>query len=70
MRLFIEANRSGYKPEQCGKTLTVAELIQELQGYDEDAKVYLSNDGGYTYGSLNTFGISEDWGDEEEEVTA
>lgn len=65
MRLFIEASRSGYKPEQCGKTLTVAELIQELQGYDEDAKVYLSNDGGYTFGALNCWSLTEE--DEEEQ---
>jgi hypothetical protein len=67
MRLFIESSRKGYKPEQCGKTLTVRELIEQLQQFDdEDAKVYISNDGGYTFGSLNQWSITEDWDDEEE----
>ena len=66
MRVMIESNRNGYKPEQCGKTLTVRELIEQLQGYDEDAKVYISNDEGNTFGSLNQWSITGQ--DEDEEV--
>lgn len=65
MRLFIESSRKGYKPEQCGKTLTVRELMAQLQDFDEDTPIYISNDGGYTYGSLNQWSITEDWDDEE-----
>lgn len=50
--LFINANRNGYSPEQCGHTLTVGELINYLQELDEDTKIYVSNDNGYTYGSI------------------
>lgn len=66
MRLFIEGNRKGYKPEQCGKTLTVRELIEQLQQFDEDTEVYISNDEGYTFGSLNQWSLTEDWDDEQE----
>ena len=50
--LFIEGNRDGYAPNQCYETLTVGELISILENYDEDLKVYLRNDNGYTYGSI------------------
>ena len=51
-RLFINANRNGYSPDQCGPTMTVFELLDKLQDYKNDTLVYLSNDNGYTYGSI------------------
>ena len=50
--LFIEGRRNGYGPDQCGKTMTVAELIEFLEEFDEDTPIYLRNDGGYTYGNI------------------
>lgn len=50
--LFISGKSNGYGTDQCGKTLTVKELIEILQEYDEDSPVYLRNDNGYTYGSI------------------
>lgn len=35
-----------------GYTLSVAELINELHNLPQDAKIVVSNDGGYTYGSI------------------
>lgn len=35
-----------------GYTLSVAELIDELHNLPQDAKIVVSNDGGYTYGSI------------------
>ena len=52
-KLFLEGRRNGYDPEQCGRTMTVRELIEFLEQFDEDAEVYLRNDGGYTYGSID-----------------
>ena len=57
--IFIEGNRNGYGIEQCGYTMTVGELIEELQQYNENTPVYLRNDKGYTYGSINYEDISE-----------
>ena len=51
-KVFIEGRRDGYSPEQCGRTMTVGELIAYLENFDEDAKIYLENDGGYTYGYI------------------
>lgn len=67
--LFIEGKRNGYGIDQCGKTLTVGELIEILAEYDEDTPVYLRNDGGYTYGSITDRDINtaEDLGIEAEE---
>lgn len=50
--LFINGKKNGYGTDQCGKTLTVGELIEILQEYGEDSPVYLRNDSGYTYGSI------------------
>ena len=52
MAIYIEGRRNGYNPEQCGDTMTVGELMEYLCEFDETEKVYLINDGGYTYGSI------------------
>lgn len=59
-KLFINGKRNGYGTDQCGKTLTVGELIETLQEYDENSKVYLRNDNGYTYGSITRGDIYTD----------
>ena len=59
--LYIEGRRNGYEPEQCGKTMTVRELIEFLEGCDEEALVYLKNDGGYTYGSITETSFEDDF---------
>ena len=59
MKLFIEGRRNGYTPEQCDETLTVGEMIEILSQYDEDMKIYLRNDNGYTYGNIDEFSFSE-----------
>lgn len=58
--VFIEGNRDCYHPKQKeDKTMTVGELISTLQDYPEDAKVFLRNDNGYTYGSISSYDIQE-----------
>lgn len=56
--IFINTNHSGYAPEQCGKTLTVGELISILEDFEEDCPVYLRHDNGYTYSSIIECDIS------------
>lgn len=51
--VMIENSRTGYTPRQCGRTFTVGELIEFLEQFDEELPVYLSNDNGYTYGSIS-----------------
>ena len=65
--LFITGKRNGYSPEQCGRTLTVGELIELLEECDEDSPVYLKNDGGYTYGSITRYDFEMRIDEEEEE---
>ena len=50
--LFIQNIRNGYGPDQCGNTMTVAELIEFLEQFEEDTKIYISNDSGYTYSAI------------------
>ena len=52
MILTINAHREGYAPDQIASTMTVGELIEFLNNFDEDEKVYLSHDNGYTYGGI------------------
>lgn len=67
--LIIEAKREGYSIEQAENertAITVGELISLLEDFDEDTKIYISNDRGYTYGSVTEYRIREDWVDEDE----
>ena len=71
--LFLDGRRTGYTPQQCGKTMTVADLMAFLEQFDEELPVYIINDGGYTYGDINEDSFEEtnyrpeDDEDEEEE---
>jgi len=68
--LIIEANREGYSIEQAENertAITVGELISLLEGFDIDTKIYISNDRGYTYGSVTEYRIREDWIESEDE---
>lgn len=67
MKLFIEGRRNGYDTEQCGRTMTVGDLIHFLEMFDEDAPIYLRNDGGYTYGSITESSFEEDFDEDNEE---
>ena len=63
--LYIEGRRNGYSPEQCGKTMTVEELIELLEQFPEETPIYLKNDNGDTYGNMTTY--SFEWGELEKE---
>lgn len=68
--IIIEAKREGYtigQAENEREAITVGELMQMLEGFDEDTKVYISNDNSYTYGSVTEYRIREDWVDEDDE---
>ena len=67
MKLYINANRTGYAPDQIRHTMTVGELIDALREFDEDAQVYLKHDGGYTYGGITEWCFEDGGLDEEEE---
>ena len=65
MKLFINANRTGYAPDQISHTMTVAELISALEELPEDTPVYLKHDNGYTYGGITWQDLEEDWSEDE-----
>lgn len=67
--LYIEGKRNGYGPDQCGRTLTVGELIEILEEFDYGRPVYLRNDNGYTYGSITEYNINsaEEFEEDEDE---
>ena len=57
--LEISTRRNGYSPEQCSGTLTVGELIELLEEFDQDQPIYLNHDNGYTYGSIRRDDITQ-----------
>lgn len=65
--IALETKREGYAPDQCGVTMTVRDLIDYLEQFDDDEKVYFSNDDGYTYGSIKCYQINEKYYDDEDE---
>lgn len=66
MKVYINAQRTGYAPDQINRTMTVGELIAYLEQFDEDTPVYLKHDNGYTYGGITEMDFEEDYEDEEE----
>ena len=65
--LYIEGRRNGYAPDQCGRTMTVGDLIEYLEQFDEDTPIYLNNDNGYTFGNIDQYSFEETETDEDEE---
>lgn len=63
----LETSRDGYSPDQCGNTLTVQQLIDILSGFEPEAKIYLSNDRGYTYGAIKDYSLDEKYEDNDDE---
>ena len=59
MILTMKAEREGYAPDQIARTMTVGELIEFLNNFDEDEKIYHSHDNGYTYGGINAYRFEE-----------
>lgn len=58
--LVFEAKRSGYGIDQVADSaITVGELIDILQNYDEETLIVLSHDRGYTYGSIDIYDSHE-----------
>lgn len=58
--IVFEAPRTGYSIDQVSRPLTVAELRELLEEFDDDMLIICSHDNGYTYGSLSRcFGIWE-----------
>ena len=51
--LVFEAQRTGYGIDQiANNAITVGDLIEFLQEFEEDTLFVLSHGGGYTYGSI------------------
>jgi len=64
-RLVILAQRETYGMDEV-RTMTVRELREALEEFDDDAQVILSHDSGYTYGGIR-WDLMEEEGDEEDE---
>ena len=62
-RLIILANREAYGMSDV-RTMTVGELIEALEEFDDDMPVILSHDSGYTYGGIR-YNLMEEQEDEE-----
>ena len=65
--IIIEAQREGYSINQCGRTMTIGELMMALSAFDENTPIYFSHDNGYTYGSFREENIDERCTEEDED---
>ena len=65
----LKTNIQGYAPDQCGNTMTVQELIDQLSEFNPDAKVYFCEEGFHTtkYGSVNEWSLDLDCNYDEED---
>lgn len=64
MKLFFDARREGYSPDQICSTMTAGELMDFLSQYDEDIPIYTTHDNRYTYGGIREDMFSEVCSDE------
>ena len=52
--ISVKTTRDYYDVQECAEnSLSVAEVMDILSTYPDDAKIVFSNDNGYTYGILN-----------------
>ena len=64
----LAVNCSEYNISRAAKrSMTVRELINELENYHDDEKVVFSNDNGYTYGFISPSFIERQTVEDEEE---
>ena len=63
-RLIILAMRESYGKDDL-RTMTVRELRETLEEFDDDAEVILSHDSGYTYGGIRYDLMEEEDGEDE-----
>lgn len=66
-KLIIIANKDSYSTNDIRYTMTVGDLKAFLEDCEDDTSIYLSFDGGYTYGALRNDRMDIEYGDEEEE---
>ena len=66
--LMIEGNRNAYEPDQISSTMSVGELREYLEQYNDDTPVMLRNDRGYTYGSISEYDFHETYDRDEYKV--
>lgn len=66
-KLIIVANRDSYSTNDIYNTMTVGDLKTFLEDLEDDTPIYLSFDGGYTYGALKENRMEIEYEDEEEE---
>lgn len=66
-KLIVIANRDSYSINDIYNTMTVGDLKTFLDDMEDDTPIYLSFDGGYTYGAIRDDRMEVEYGDEEEE---
>lgn len=64
-RLIILAQRESYGMDDV-RTMTVTELREALEEFDDEDQVILSHDSGYTYGGIR-YDLMEETEDEDDE---
>lgn len=67
--LVVNVERSDYSPKQVINnkgTMDVGTLIELLQDYDPDTKIFTAHDNHYTYGGLRIGMFENMWIDEED----
>lgn len=64
-KLIIIANKDSYSTDDIYNTMTVGDLKSFLNDMEDDTPIYLSFDGGYTYGALRDDRMDIEYGDEE-----
>ena len=66
--IIIDVERTGYAPYQCGRTMTVNELIEFLENNcDGDEEIYIGHDRRYTFSAIREGDFDLDYEEDEDE---
>ena len=60
-KVIMYTERRGYSTDQIRHTMTVKELREYLEQFDDDARLYVSHDNGYTYGGIGWSDFTDDF---------
>lgn len=63
-KLIINTNKDAYSTNQISYTMTVGDLKAFLEDLEDDTLIYLSFDGGYTYGALRDDRMDIEYGED------
>lgn len=63
-KLIINASRDAYSTKDIISTMTIGDLKEFLEDFEDDSPIYISFDRGYTFGALKKYNFDIEYGED------